>query len=416
MLARVLPTVILDMRSRLGLNGLTFFTAAAQAGFGPFIAVRLAQNGWSLTELGLALSIGTFAALIAQLPGGMLVDQIHRKRIAAAGALIVLGISALMLCPAPTRPLVWSAQIANALASSVLTPVIATLTLSVCGHDHFGERLGQNTRYAALGSAASAALLGTTASIISEQAVFLVTAAFVLPALVSVLVIQASDAVDSAVDHPALLHPRDREHPPWRIFAEPALHIFAVAVVLFQLANAALLPVALDGLTHRGGAPGWVISAAIVVPQAIAALLAPRVGAAAQRIGRRPVMVLGFAAVPLRALLFATLPGSVPLMVFQALDGISAAVVGLMLPLIAADVTKRTGFLNLAIGALGLASGLGATFGTLIAGWIGDHFGESATFLLLAGFGAAAAILLWAAMPETRPARPSGVEPATLGA
>jgi len=56
------------------------------------------------------------------------------------------------------------------------------------------------------------------------------------------------------------------------------------------------------------------------------------------------------------------LPGGVPLVVFQALDGVSsAAVFGLMLPLIAADVTKRTGFLNLAIGAFGLASGLGAT-------------------------------------------------------
>jgi MFS family permease len=97
------------MRNRLGLNGLNFFTAAVQAGFGPFIAVWLAQNGWSLTELGLALSIGTFAALLGQLPGGMLVDQIHRKRFAAAGALIALGASALMLCLAPTQPLVWSA-------------------------------------------------------------------------------------------------------------------------------------------------------------------------------------------------------------------------------------------------------------------------------------------------------------------
>jgi MFS family permease len=78
----VLRTVIPYMRNRLGLNGLNFSTAAIQAGFGPFIAVWLTQLGWSLTELGLALSVGTFAALIAQLPGGMLVDQIHHKRFA----------------------------------------------------------------------------------------------------------------------------------------------------------------------------------------------------------------------------------------------------------------------------------------------------------------------------------------------
>jgi MFS family permease len=404
------------MRNRLGLNGLNFFTAAVQAGFGPFIAVWLAQNGWSLTELGLALSIGTFAALIGQLPGGMLVDQIHRKRFAAAGALIALGISALMLCLPPSQPLVWSAQIAHGLASSVMTPAIAALTLSVCGHDNFSERLGQNTRYASLGNAASAALLGAAASTISEQAVFLVTAAFVAPALVSVFMIHPSDAVDPDTDHPALRHPREREHPPWRIFAEPALHIFAAAVVLFQLANAALLTVALNGLTHRGGAPGLVISATIVVPQVIAALLAPWAGATAQRIGRRPVLLVGFAAVPLRAVLFAILPGGVPLVLFQALDGVSAAVLGLMIPLIAADLTKRTGFLNLAIGALGLASGLGATFSTVSAGWIGDRFGDSVVFLVLAAIGAAALALLWAGMPETRPARVRDAKKATLPA
>jgi MFS family permease len=401
------------MRSRLGLNGLNFLTAAIQAGFGPFIAVWLTQSGWSLTELGLALSIGTLAALIGQLPGGMLVDQIHSKRLSAAGALAALGGSALMLCLAPTQHLVWGAQIAHGLASCVMTPAIAALTLSMCGHDSFGERLGQNTRYASLGNAASAALLGLAASAISEQAVFLVTAGLVAPALIALFMIRMSDCVDPRGDHPALRHPSEREHWPWQIFAEPALHVFAVAAVLFQLANAALLPVALNGLTHRGGAPGVVVSATIIVPQIITAVLAPWAGRLAQRIGRRPVLVVGFAAVPVRALLFAVLPGALPLAVFQALDGVSAAVFGLMLPLIAADLTQRTGYLNLAIGALGLASGIGATFSTVIAGWIGDHFGDAVTYLFLAAAGAAAVVLLWIAMPETRPTRVRDVEQAT---
>jgi MFS family permease len=395
--------VVNHVRSRLGLNGLNFFTAAVQAGFGPFIAVWLTQNGWSLGALGLALSIGTLAALVGQLPGGALVDHIHSKQLAAAGALIALGGSALLLCLPPTQPLVWEAQIAHGLASCVMTPAIAAVTLSVCGHAGFSERLGQNTRYASLGNAAAAALLGAAASAISEQAVFLVTAGLVVPALVALFMIRTTDRIDPEDDHPALRHPSEREHWPWQIFAEPALHVFAVACVLFQLANAALLPVALNGLARQGGAPGFVVSATIVVPQIITAAIAPWAGRLAQRIGRRPVLVIGFASVPLRALLFALLPGALPLTVFQALDGISAAVFGLMLPLIAADLTKRTGYLNLAIGALGLAAGLGATFSTVIAGWIGDRFGNSTTFLVLAAVGAVAVALLWIAMPETRP-------------
>ena len=73
-----------------------------------------------------------------------------------------------------------------------MTPAIAALTLSMCGHDDFGERLGQNTRYASLGNAASAALLGGAASAISEQSVFLVTAGLVLPALLALFMIPPS--------------------------------------------------------------------------------------------------------------------------------------------------------------------------------------------------------------------------------
>jgi MFS family permease len=393
------------MRSRLGLNGLNFFTAAVQAGFGPFIAVWLTQQGWSVRALGLALSIGTFAALLGQLPGGWLVDQVHRKRGITAVGLIALAVSALMLCFLPTRPLIWGAEVAHALASCVVTPAIAAITLSLCGHDSFGEKLGVNTRWSSLGNAASAALLGAAASYVSEQSVFLVTAALVAPALASLFVIRASDCIEDGEDHPAMRHPRQREHPAWRIFAEPALHIFAVAAVLFQFANAALLPLALNGLARRGEASGFAVSATIIVPQIVTAVLAPWFGRLAQRLGRRPVLLIGFAAVPLRAALFATLPGAVPLILYQALDGVSAAVFGLMLPLIAADTTQRTGYLNLAIGSLGLAGGLGATFSTVIAGAVAERFGDPAMFLFLAAVAVAAVVLLWLAMPETRPVR-----------
>ena len=95
-----------------------------------------------------------------------------------------------------------------------MTPAIAALTLSLCGHEGFGERLGHNTRYAAIGNAVSAALLGAAASYISVRSVFLVTATLTVPAIVFLLMIRGSDRVED--DHPALKHPKEREHWPWQ--------------------------------------------------------------------------------------------------------------------------------------------------------------------------------------------------------
>ena len=82
----------------------------------------------------------------------------------------------------------------------------------------------------------------------------------------------------------------------------------------------------------------------------------------------------------------------------------SATILGLAMPLIAADLTQRTGYLNLAIGSLGLAGGLGATASTTIAGWIADTLGAPAAFFGLALVGLVALAMVWRLMPETRPA------------
>jgi MFS family permease len=238
--------------------------------------------------------------------------------------------------------------------------------------------------------------------------VFVLTAALVVPALIGLAAIGQTDRPAADDDHPALLHPKERRRRdvrPWHLFHEPALHVFALCAVLFGLANGAMLPLALNALSLRSADTGFAISAAIVVPQIITAAASPWTGVMAQRRGRRPVLLIGFAVLPLRALLFATAPAALPLVAIQALDGISATVFGLMVPLIAADLTRRTGFLNLAIGAIGLGSTLGAMVSTTLAGVIADRFGVSAAFLCLAAAGAAGTALLFVLMPETRPAR-----------
>ena len=105
---------------------------------------------------------------------------------------------------------------------------------------------------------------------------------------------------------------------------------------------------------------------------------------------------------PVRALLFALLIDSPLLVVVQLLDGISGAVVGVLTPLVIADMTSGTGRFNLAQGTVGTVSGIGASLSTLF-GLVAVSFGRTGVFVSIAAVGLLAALTLWFLMPETRP-------------
>jgi MFS family permease len=107
---------------------------------------------------------------------------------------------------------------------------------------------------------------------------------------------------------------------------------------------------------------------------------------------------------PVRGVLFSMFDQPLLLVAIQALDGISAACFGVLVPLVTSDVARRSGHFNLALGAVGFAIGIGATLSTTGAGWVADRMGDSAAFLVLALAGLAAVGVV-ALMPETRPPR-----------
>lgn len=399
---------MIAVRCWIGLNVLNFFLAAAQTGFGPFFSVYLTEQGWTQADIGVALSIGTASVLAFQLPSGALVDLFKHKRFPNGLGLILVFISALMLAAQPGIASVWTSQVVHAIGSCILGPAIAALTLALAGRADFGERIGINARYQSIGNALAAGLFGALATWLTNRSVFVAAAFLCLPAIATLPMFRSTDRVPES-EHPSMMGAaelRERSQHPWHIFAEPGLHIFAVCAVLFNVANAAMLPLALNELAKRTDDVGFVVSAAIIVPQVVVAACSPWVGRLAQSIGRRPILLLGFAALPVRALLFATLPDSIPLIMMQVFDGVSATVFGLMVPLIAADVTQKTGYLNLAISSISLAAGLGATFSTTAAGWVADSMGPQMAFLGLALVGAAAIALIWVMMPETRNGEP----------
>ena len=396
------PNGTYQTHGQRALDLLNFFIADVQTGFGPFVAVYLTMHKWTQVQIGFALTLSTMVALISQLPAGALVDAAHNKRQAAGGALIGVIVAALLMAFWPDELPVLVAQAVHAFSSCVLTPAIAAISLHLVGHAALGERLGRNARFAAIGNGLAAAVMGVTGAYVSSRSVFLLTAALCVPALLALLAIgrgphARQQTTTQLFDWPGLR----------RLFTNRQLLAFAVCVLLFHMSNAAMLPLLGATVTMRTGTfANLIIAACIMVPQAVVALCSPWVGRSAASLGRRPVLLLGWAALPLRGVLLAVLPGAWLPVAAQAVSGVSGAVFGVMLPLLSADITRGTSHFNLCMGALGLAVSLGAGISTTLGGWIADTAGVEAAFAVLALIGALATLVLWLVMPETMPDPP----------
>jgi predicted MFS family arabinose efflux permease len=392
-----------------GLDWFIFFLADVQTGFGPFIAVYLTTQKWTQVEIGLVLSIGGVVGLIGQMPGGAIVDAARSERLVAGLAVMTIGISALAYAAFPIFPVVVAAATLHAAASCVLGPAIAAISLGLVGPRAIGERFGRNARFASLGNGVAAAVMGTAGYLLSSRSVFLVTFVLAIPTLFALSRIRERE-IDAAQAHGAIT--RDaldagatdtKATSVVRLMCQRPLLIFAGSIMLLQLANAAMLPLMAGVVTTRSSQ--WapvLIAACIIVPQAIVALTSPSVGRKAQQWGRRPLLLLGFAALAIRGLLFATVTDPYLLVAVQVFDGVTAAVFSVMIPLIVADVAFGSGHFNLAQGIVGTATGIGAALSTVLAGYVSDKLGHAVAFTGLAGIAALGFVLIALLMPETR--------------
>ena len=377
-----------------------------QTGFGPFVSVFLTTQKWTQVDIGLVLSAAGFVSLIGQMPGGALVDAARSERFVAGIAIAAICISALGYAALPVFPMVLSAAVLHSLASCVLGPAIAAISLGLVGHAAIGERFGRNARFASIGNGLAAAAMGTCGYLLSARAVFVVTVLLLVPALLALRRIAAAE-IDPERAHGATPRRRADKPPvkPGDLMRNRPLLIFAGCLLLFHLANAAMLPLMGSVVTMRSAQ--WatlLIAACIVVPQLLVAASSPWIGRRAQIWGRRPMLLIGFAALPIRGILFASVTNPQLLVVVQLLDGVTAAVLSVMVPLVVADLTRGTGHFNLGQGIVGTFIGIGASLSTTIAGYMSDHLGSPAAFAGLATIAFLGLVVLWFLMPETRPA------------
>jgi len=392
-------------QSRRGLDWMNFFLADVQTGFGSFVAFYLADLGWSKAQVGLALTTGTLAGVVGQIPGGAFTDAFGWKRALAAAGIVMIAASALILALVPTFPLVFLAEILHGLTAGIVTPAIAAISLGLVGRRAMSTRTGRNYRFDAAGNALTAGMMGLVGDYFRKSAIFLASAALCVPALFALSRIRGEE-IDYARARNAGTGEQARSFQ--RIFdlgKNRTLYIFAACVFLFQFADASMLPIVGENLAQsKAGAPSLLMSGLIVAPQIVVSLLSPWVGYHSERFGRKPLMILGFALEIPRALLFAFFSDYPILVMGQLLDGISGATVTVLTILVITDITTGTGRFNLTRGVVGTLLAIAASISTAATGLLFQSFGHWAGFFTLAGVAAAGTLLLWLAMPETKPA------------
>jgi predicted MFS family arabinose efflux permease len=392
-----------SQRTLRGLDWLNFLLADVQTGVGPFLAIYLASYKWNEERVGLALTIGGIAGILTQTPAGALVDFLRSKRALVGVGVAALAAGALMIALFPSFWPVMAAQILIGGTSSVFIPAICAMSLGIVGRAAFDLRQGRNQTFNSAGNVIAAVAMGLLGYLVSNRSIFLFVVALAVPTILVLLLIKPEE-----IDYELARGANDGEkggqaESVWVLFKDRPLVIFLVCAVMFHFANAAMLPLLGEMLAKGHGRSSMLfMSACVVTTQLVITLLASWSGREAGTWGRKPLLLIAFGALPIRGVLYTLTTNTVLLVGIQVLDGIAAAIFGVVSVLVIADLTRGTGRFNLTLGAITTAVGIGAALSQVIAGSIVHHFGSNAGFLFLAAVASAAFAILYFFMAETR--------------
>jgi MFS family permease len=392
-------------RSWRGLDWCVFFVADVQTGFGAFVSVFLTDQKWTQADIGLLLTISGLVSLFGQAPCGALVDAVRSQRTLAAIALVAIAASAFAFAAYPIFVVVLLSRLVLAIASCILGLSLVAISLGLASERQLARRLGRNAAFASAGTGIAAALMGASGYWFSDRAVFYLAGALAIPAIVALFYIKAGDLKPPHRAEAATTNRLGAQFASvMAVLRQPHIITFALCVAMFHLANAAMLPLAASMVTLRSNKLATIlVAAAIVVPQFTVTLLSPIVGRLADSWGRRPLLLFGFAALAIRGVSFALFADPRALVAIQLLDGVSAASLGVLVPLAIADMTRNSGHFNLAQGTVGCAMGFGASLSTTLSGTLSDRYGSAFAFDTLAILAVLGLILVTLTMPETRP-------------
>jgi MFS family permease len=371
------------------LNALNFFMADVRDGLGPFLGVFLQGKGWAPGEIGIVMTIGGFAGMLATTPLGALVDATKAKRaILVAAAVVIVGASIINYF-APHFAVTAFAQAACGIAAAAVGPAIAGITLGLVGQSGFPHQLGRNEAFNHAGNASAACLGGALGYAFGIGAVFALMASMAVGSIAATALIRA-DEIDHAKARGLGSAAQPQLHTPTSFAAlmrSIPLLILGATLMLFHLANAAMLPILGQAMVARctAGDASAYTAATIIIAQLTMVPMAVLAARVAVYRGYWLVFVLALVALPIRGLVAGLVVSSWVLVPVQVLDGVGAGLLGVAVPGLVARILSGTGHINAGLGAVMTLQGIGAALSSTLAGIVAEHFGYGAAFLVLGG-------------------------------
>ena len=190
------------------------------------------------------------------------------------------------------------------------------------------------------------------------------------------------------------------------VLSNRKLMVLAVALALFNLGNGGMLSLLGQKLVAAGtDATAWT-ARYVMVAQLVMIPVALFAGSLADKRGRRKLLLVALAVLPVRAALSAFIDDPVWLISAEIFDGVASGIVGVAVPVVVADLTWGSGRTQTALGTVNAVQGIGGA----LSAWYGG----------LAQSCSAGPARSWrSARPRSRrprPGRSGSMRPASRGA
>lgn len=374
----------MNATTHLGL--INVFIGDIQGGLGPFLSAWLADTGgWSPARVGFVTTLVGIGALFVNGPAGALVDRLGRPRLLIGIACATILAGTLLILPARSSVAVFAAQMLAAAGGVLLLPSVMELTLGIVGKDRFPKQQGRNQAYNHLGILIAAGIISFGTDYLGPAVAF-----WVLSAMAALAIIATATTPGHCYSERRAMGWKedDPDDKPERaktrsILSNRKLMVLAVALALFNLGNGGMLTLLSQKLVAAGhDATAWT-ARYVMVAQLVMIPVALLAGSLADKRGRRKLLLVAFAVLPVRAVLSALIDDPVWLISAEILDGVASGIVGVAVPVIVADLTWGSGRTQTALGTLNTVQGIGGALSAWYGGLAQSMLGWSGAFLAL---------------------------------